>query len=108
MHLPPDESSCITSDRDTGHRYIELTNMYAGKIIDICTEDWSHGVADAASQVQPYEYYDLSHTPLNGQQIYIFVDGLPFHDFHYNELENRVYFDVIPPEETLVEIAYYY
>ena len=68
----------------------------------------AQGVADAANQVQPYEYYDLSHTPLNGEQIYIFVDGQPFHDFYYKEAENRVYFDVIPDEQALVEIAYYY
>ena len=108
VHLPPDETDCITNDRNTGYRYIDLTNMYGGQVLDICSEDWSQGVADAANQVQPYEYYDLSHTPLNGEQIYIFVDGQPFHDFFYKEAENRVYFDVIPDEQALVEIAYYY
>tara|TARA_R100001480_G_scaffold42247_2_gene55052 strand:- start:129 stop:767 length:639 start_codon:yes stop_codon:yes gene_type:complete len=108
VHLPPDETDCITNDRNTGYRYIDLTNMYGGQVLDICSENWSQGVADAANQIQPYEYYDLSRTPLNGEQIYIFVDGQPFHDFYYKEAENRVYFDVIPNEQALVEIAYYY
>jgi len=108
VHLPPDETDCITNDRNTGYRYIDLTNMYGGQVLDICSEDWSQGVADAANQVQPYEYYNLSRTPLNGEQIYVFVDGQPFHDFFYKEAENRVYFDVIPDEQALVEIAYYY
>ena len=108
VHLPPDETDCITNDRNTGHRYIDLTNMYGGQVLDICSEDWSQGVADAANQVQPYEYYDLSRVPLNGEQIYVFIDGQPFHDFFYKEAENRIYFDVIPAEQALVEIAYYY
>mgnify|MGYP003131758234 FL=1 len=108
VHLPPDETDCITNDRNTGYRYIELTNMYAGQVLDICSDNWSQGVADAANQIQPHEYYDLSRVPLNGEQIYIFVDGQPFHDFYYKEAENRVYFDVIPDEQSLVEIAYYY
>jgi len=108
VNLPPEDSSCVYSDRDTGYRYIELTNMYGGQVLDICSEDWSQGVADAANQIQPYEFYDLSRVPLNGEQIYIFIDGQPFYDFFYKESENRVYFDVIPDEQSLVEIAYYY
>jgi len=108
VNLPAEDSSCAYNDRNTGYRYIELTNMYGGQVLDICSEDWSQGVADAASQIQPHEYYDLSRVPLNGEQIYIFVDGQPFYDFYYKEAENRVYFDVIPSELSLVEIAYYY
>lgn len=108
VNLTPEESLCVTSDRDTGYRYIELTNMYNGQIIDICSEDWSHGVADASNQIQLYEYYNLSRAPLNKDQIYVFVDGQAFYDFHYVESENRIYFDTIPYEKALVEIAYYY
>lgn len=54
------------------------------------------------------EWYDLTNKPLNEQEIYVFVDGLEFFDWHYDAIENRVYFDVIPDEESLVEIAYYY
>jgi hypothetical protein len=87
---------------------MELTSIYNGKIIDICSEDWSAGVADASTQIQLREWLELSRVPLNGQEIYVFVDGQPWHDWHYDSSDNRVYFDIIPDEETLVEIAYYY
>jgi len=108
VNLTPEDSDCVYSDRDTGYRYIELTNLYGGQVLNICSDDWSQGVADASNQIQPYEYYDLSRVPLNGEQIYIFIDGQPFFDFFYKEAENRVYFDTIPGERSLVEIAYYY
>ena len=82
--------------------------MYGGKIIDICEEDWSQGVADASNQIQPREYLELTHTPHDPSLIYVFVDGAEFSDWHYDPVLNRVMFDVIPPEESLVEIAYYY
>ena len=45
---------------------------------------------------------------VNDQEIYVFVDGYEFFDWRYDPVENRVYFDVVPGEESLVEIAYYY
>jgi hypothetical protein len=91
-----------------GFRYTEITNSYAGQILDICSEDWSQGVADASNQIQLKEWYELTNKPLNEDEIYVFVDGIEFFDWHYDSADNRVYFDVVPGEETLVEIAYYY
>lgn len=108
VNLPPEESSCSWRDIDTGQKYIDLTNIYGGQVIDICSEDWSQGVADASSQIQLNEHWDLTYTPINENGIYIFVDGQPFYDFYYKSDENRVYFDSIPDERSLVEIAYYY
>jgi hypothetical protein len=91
-----------------GFRYQELTNLYSGQLIDICSENWSQGVADASNQLELREWLDLSKVPANHEEIYVFVDGLEYSDWHYNSSENRVYFDIIPDEEALVEIAYYY
>ena len=107
-NLMPSDSQCNEYSHNVGFRYQELTNMYAGQMLDICSENWSQGVADASSQIQLREWLDLSKVPANDQEIYVFVDGLEYSDWHYNSSENRVYFDVVPGEETLVEIAYYY
>ena len=40
---------------NTGDRYIEATNYVAGQIVDICSEDWSAGVVDAATRLEPHE-----------------------------------------------------
>jgi hypothetical protein len=108
VNVIPEDSECASPLAAVGTRYMELTSIYNGKIIDICSEDWSAGVADASTQIQLREWLELSRVPLNGQEIYVFVDGQPWHDWHYDSSDNRVYFDIIPDEETLVEIAYYY
>ena len=104
----PDISECNNYSHNVGFRYSDLTTSYSGQLLDICSEDWSQGVTDASSQIQLREWYDLTNKPLNEQEIYVFVDGIEFFDWHYDAVENRVYFDVIPDEESLVEIACYY
>lgn len=108
VNLHPDDSDCNNYTHVVGQRYIDLTHLYGGQIVDICSENWSQGVADASTQLQLREWLDLSKIPLNEQQIYVFVNGSPFHDWEYNATENRIYFLTVPEEESLVEIAYYY
>ena len=108
VNIHPEQSECNGYTHNVGFRYSDLTTSYSGQLLDICSEDWSQGVTDASSQVQLREWYDLTNKPLNEQEIYVFVDGLEFFDWRYDEIENRVYFDVVPDEESLVEIAYYY
>tara|TARA_Y100000592_G_scaffold36014_1_gene57144 strand:+ start:927 stop:1859 length:933 start_codon:yes stop_codon:yes gene_type:complete len=108
VNVDPEIAECTVRPLDVGQRYIDLTNAFNGQIIDICSEDWSQGVADASTQVQPREWLVLSRVPVNDQEIYMFVDGQPWHDWTYDATENKIIFNVIPPEESLVEIAYYY
>ena len=108
VNVEPENSECTVNPMDVGKRYIDLTNAFGGQIIDICSNDWSQGVSDASTQVQLKESLQLTKVPLNEQEIYMFVNGQPWHDWTYNATENKIYFDVVPPEETLVEIAYYY
>ena len=108
INIDPVESACSVYTHWIGFRYIELTNAFNGNIIDICTEDWSQGVADASNQITPKEYLDLTHVPHDVNNIYVFVDGAEFSDWTYDPALNRVVFTVIPPENSLVEIAYYY
>jgi hypothetical protein len=108
VNLPPDESVCNGYTHTIGTRYIDIANLYGGQVIDICSDDWSQGVSDATNQITLRSHYDLSMTPLNPDHIYVFVDGIEFTGWGYNEVENRIYFSDIPREESLVEIAYYY
>lgn len=108
VNLSPAESLCNLQDLHTGYRYIDAANHFNGQVIDICSTDWSAGVADAAAQITPYEYYDLSYIPVDPTMIGVFVDGQPYYYWHYSTSHNRVYFDVIPGEGALVEIAYNY
>ena len=108
VNLPPATSGCSINDTMTGYKYMDAANYYNGQIIDICSTNWSAGVADAAAQVIPYEYYDLSFIPVDPTMIAVFVDGQPYYYWHYSTSHNRVYFDVIPGEGALVEIGYNY
>ena len=91
-----------------GHDYMEVTNYFSGNIIDICSTDWASGVAQASTQITPYEYIDLSHRPLDPAWIYVYIDGTRSHDWYYEPSENRIYFTVIPSANSLVEVAYNY
>jgi len=108
INIDPVESVCSNYTHWIGFRYIDLTSAFNGHIIDICTDDWSQGVADASNQITPKEYLDLTHVPHDVNNIYVFVDGVEFSDWTYDPALNRVVFSVIPPENSLVEIAYYY
>ena len=99
---------CNAYGPNIGNRYIDATNHYNGQVIDICTDDWSAGVADATSQVSPYEYLELTEVPIDPTSIVMFVDGSVYNFWHYSSSHNRVYFDVLPDENSLIEIAYYY
>ena len=101
-------SECNAPPQFEGKRYIKATDEFFGQKIDICSEDWSAGVADASNEIAPYEYWDLAMQPLYDDRIYVFVDGALYSDWHYVPAENRVNFDVIPEADSLVEIAYYY
>ena len=56
-------------------------------------------------QSQPHEYWELTYMPLSDTLI-VFVDFVEFVDWTYDVTSNRVNFDVLPPEGSLVEIGY--
>ena len=88
-----------------GYRYMEATSMLFGTIVDICSDDWSAGVVDATAQIEPYEYIELSQTPIEAT-IRVFVNGSPTLDWTYDPGTNTVYFTVIPDGGALVEVGY--
>jgi hypothetical protein len=108
VNTHPDISECNVYTHNVGFRYIELVDRYNGNIVDICSDDWRQGVADASSQIQPREFLELTHVPYDASEIYVFVDGVEFQHWTYDAADNRVVFSIIPPENSLVEIAYYY
>ena len=91
-----------------GQNYMDVTSYFSGNIIDICSEDWSAGVGDASTQIVPYEFIDLTHTPLDPNWIFVYVEGVRNSDWYYDPAENRVYFTVIPDANLLVEVVYNY
>ena len=108
VNLPPDESSCNHSINWAGSRYIEVTEFFSGNVIDICSEDWTAGVAAASEQMVPKESLQLTYEPLDPKHLTVFVNGKVYTDWTFDDAKNIVYFSVIPPEGALVEIAYYY
>jgi hypothetical protein len=102
------ESECNAPAQFEGKRYMEAADAFNGQKIDICAEDWSQGVADAGNQITQYDYWKLTHIPIYEDRIYVFIDGVPNYDWYYVSAENRVYFNTMPEDKSLVEIAYYY
>lgn len=108
VHVDPYESLCNVSFYDVGYNSIEATNLLGGVVVDICSDDWAPGVTDASVQITPYEHYELTHTPTDMNEVYVFIDGVPNYDWYYNRTDNTVYFTVVPTGNQLVEIAYPY
>tara|TARA_R110002126_G_scaffold53549_1_gene145348 strand:- start:10717 stop:11676 length:960 start_codon:yes stop_codon:yes gene_type:complete len=110
VNVEPADSVCAMtpSALTTGRRYMDVADHFFGNIIDICSEDWSAGVADAAVQLTPYEWIDLTHIPLDPNWIYVYVDGSANIDWYYDAADNRVYFTAVPRENSLVEVVYNY
>ena len=110
VHLSPSESLCNPSTSMTGQRYIDATDAVMGQVIDICSDDWTAGVAASAISIQPHETWDLRKLVAYPEYMKIFVDGyvMPQGSWHFEPSENRVYFHTIPAANSLVEIAYYY
>jgi hypothetical protein len=107
-HVDPYESLCNVSFYDVAYNSIEATNLLGGVVVDICSDDWAPGVTDASVQITPYEHYELTHTPTDMNEVYVFIDGVPNYDWYYNRTDNTVYFTVVPTGNQLVEIAYPY
>lgn len=109
VNLPFAESACKNPvpPINVGDRYIQATNALNGVVVDICSEDWSPGVTDATTQVEPHEEWPLSYTPLEDTLI-VFEDSVekPDSEWAYNPTTNSVEFLVVPYEGALVEIGY--
>ena len=96
------------SSIDIGDRYMEATNYFSGVVVDICAEDWSPGVADASAQLEPHEFWKLTHEPSDEDTIRVFQNGILNWDWYYEPSDNTVQFTVIPAGNTLVEMGYHY
>ena len=107
VNIDPSVSLCNTNAYNNGDRYEEATNYFGGVIVDICSSDWSAGVADAASRLEPYEFIELTHEPIE-ESIRVFIDGALDYDWYYSSTDNTIYFTVIPGGNDLVEIGYRY
>ncbi len=107
VNVPASESVCgyTTGPTTIGQEYIDATNYFLGAVVDICNPDWATAVEDATQEIEPVEDYMLTHVPYE-DTIIIFVEQKVFSDWHYNSAENRVYFDTMPLEGELVEMAY--
>lgn len=96
---------------DVGTRYMDATNAFAGNIIDICDEDWSAGVADAAASVEPHESWMLTHQAVP-DSVRVFINGAVVDSgmttWTFSEPDNTVHFNTIPGGGELVEIGYRY
>ena len=101
------ECSGHVSPYYVGDRYMDATDAFGGVIVDICSEDWATGVADATTQVEPHEEWPLTYHPIEDTLI-VFVDSveMPDADWQYDMTTNSVEFLVIPPEGSHVEIGY--
>jgi len=104
------DSVCLSapSPIDVGDRYMEATNFFGGVIVDICDEDWSPGVTDATSNVEPFESIELTYVPSHEDSMRVFINGALNWDWYYDSADNSVHFTVIPVAHDHVDVAYHY
>jgi hypothetical protein len=107
------ESVCLTPPNpiDVGTRYMDATAAFSGNVIDICADDWTSGVADAAASIEPHEMWTLTHAAA-ADSVRVFINGAVqasgMTTWTYSESDNTVYFHTIPAGSSLVEIGYRY
>ena len=107
INLDPAESLCNVHSSYAGYRYEEATLTYGGVVMDICSKDWTEGVRDASISIDPISEWGLTYVPIK-ESIIVFVDGVPFVDWSYDPVTNKVYFAILPDGGSLVEIGYRY
>jgi hypothetical protein len=109
VNVAQEDSVCerTPSPINIGDRYIEATNHFMGQIVDICSEDWSAGVIDAATRLEPYENIELTHEAIE-ESIRVFINGALNYDWYYSATDNTIYFTIIPGGNDLVEVGYRY
>jgi len=113
INLDATESVCLTTPNpiDVGTRYMDATAAFSGNIIDICADDWTAGVADAAASIEPHESWTLTH-PAEPDSVRVFINGVVqdsgMTTWIYSSTDNTVYFSTIPAGSALVEIGYRY
>lgn len=99
-----DESTCAD---EVGQAYLDVTSMASGVEIDICSADWTPGVAEASKPFEPIEHIQLSEYPIESSIIVLYdgVEQLPS-AWSYDSATNTIYFTPIPNDGVLVEVAY--
>ena len=117
VNLKPADSICNGGSTNVGTDYIDAANLLGGVVVDICSEDWSPGVNDAANQLEPVLEWPLTHTPIP-ESVNVFLDGLPYDStlWYYEPTINSVIFTAVdtsgelvgPPASGLIEIGYVY
>jgi hypothetical protein len=110
VHVEVPISLCNNVVSNVGTRYLDAADSTGGTRIDICSTDWTAGIAEALDQVEPFEHFDLTKRVKYPQYLQVFYNGIPADPttFRYEPTENRVYFNPLPDGGVLVEIAYYY
>jgi|TARA_R110000824_G_scaffold393799_1_gene593178 hypothetical protein len=93
---------------DIGDRYMEATTFFGGVLVDICDADWSPGVTDATSDVEPFESIKLTYVTTHEDTMRVFINGALNWDWYYQASDNTVYFTVIPAAHDHVDVAYHY
>jgi hypothetical protein len=93
---------------DIGLKYIAASNYFNGDVIDICTPDWSTGVAQALQQVHLIDEIQLDYTPVDIDHIEVLVDNVVWTDWTWDEPNNKIIFSIIPPEGSIISVSYNY
>jgi hypothetical protein len=93
---------------DIGLKYMAVSNYFMGSVIDICTPDWTTGVAQALQQVHIIDEIQLDYTPVDIDHIEVLVDNVIWTDWTWDEPNNKIVFSIIPPEGSIISVSYNY
>jgi hypothetical protein len=111
--FPAELGGCEDQIATVGYRYMLLTQILGGEVIDICQDDWTDALNDVAylATDMPYEYF-LQQIP-DVDTIEVFVEDGPItfafseDDWTYDYARNSVVFDGYEPENHQVVVVTY-
>ncbi len=96
-------SAIINPSLPDGYR--EVVEALNGVEVNVLSDDWGPGMAQATEELEPYEDWTLEFTP-HPETIIVFKDGVEFEYWYYHVESNTIFFDILPGTGALVEIGY--
>ena len=103
---PDDGSEQNTWQNEIGHKYIELSDLYAKDLLDIKEEDWSVWLAESSYLTQQIDYIQLSEPDPILESIVVYINQEAIYDWSYIKDTNTILIGFVPDYGAVIEVGY--